>query len=100
MHDDAGQRPADAIEWPRPNPFGASTGIGFSLAREGRVRIDVFDVLGHRVARLLDRSLPSGRHDARWDGRDARGRFVAGGIYYLRLESAELSGTRKVVKNE
>ena len=91
---------ADAIEWARPNPFGLSTGIGFSLARAGHVRIDVFDVLGHRVARVLDRSLPSGRHDAHWDGCDAQGRAVAGGIYYLRIDSAELSGTRKVVKIE
>jgi hypothetical protein len=32
--------------------------------------------------------------------RDAQGHVVAGGIYYVRIESPELSGTRKVVKIE
>ncbi len=48
----------------------------------------------------MNRMLPPGRHDARWDGRAPNGRSVASGIYYLRVESAGLNATRKIVKVE
>ena len=60
--------------------------------------VDVFNVLGQRVTRLVDRTLAAGRHDVRWDGRDAGGRTVANGIYYLRLTAEGLHQSRKVVK--
>ena len=72
---------ATTIEWTRPNPFNWSTAIGFSLARAGRVRVEVCNVLGQRVSRLVDDVLPAGRHDARWDGRGPGGRAMASGIY-------------------
>lgn len=87
-----------AIEWARPNPFTASTGIHFSLAREGRTKVEVFDLLGQRVAGVLDQSLAAGPHDVRWDGRGTSGRSAPSGVYYVRIEAPGLSGTRKVVK--
>jgi hypothetical protein len=89
---------ASGFDRVRPNPFARATTIGFALPQEERVRLDVFNVLGQRVARLVDRSLSAGRHDVRWDGRDASGRIVANGIYYLRLESGDVRASRKVVK--
>jgi hypothetical protein len=50
------------------------------------------------VKRLLDGRLPAGRHEARWDGRDARNQRVASGVYYLRIEAGGRSETRKIAK--
>ena len=91
---------ATGIDWVRPNPFTVSTALSFSLAGAGHVKVEVFDVTGQRVAQVMNRMLPPGRHDARWDGRASNGRSVANGIYYLRVESAGLNGTRKIVKVE
>ncbi len=88
------------IEWARPNPFVASTAIAFTLARAGRVQVEVFDVLGQRVTQVMDRVLPAGPNQAAWDGRRADGRAAASGIYYVRVKSDELNGARKVVKIE
>lgn len=70
-----------------PNPFNPTTRIGFELATAGRARLEVFDVGGRRLRMLVDADLPPGAHAATWDGRDARGRAVASGLYWARLES-------------
>jgi flagellar hook assembly protein FlgD len=42
----------------------------------------------------------AGRHQVRWDGRNAAGRAVPGGIYYLRFATEGASSSRKLVKIE
>ena len=91
---------AATLEWARPNPFSASTTVAFTLAQSGRVQVEVFDVLGQRVAQVVDRVLPAGRNQVVWDGRRADGRAAASGLYYVRVKSAEMNAARKVVKIE
>jgi len=95
------QAPArSGIEWARPSPFAGSTTISLSLARAGRLEVEVFDLHGKRVASLMDGQQPAGRHEIRWDGRDGGGRAVASGVYYLRMKVDGQSDSRKVVKIE
>jgi hypothetical protein len=68
-----------------PNPFNPRTTIRYALPEPGPVRLEVFDLAGRRVALLVDRVLPAGRHELSWDGRDDAGRSVATGTYLLRL---------------
>jgi len=63
-----------------PNPFNPRTSISFELARPGPVRLDIHDVRGRLVARLVDAPYPAGRHSAVWDDRK-----VASGVYFARL---------------
>ena len=79
-----------------PNPFNPETSIPFSLARAGRVRLRVYEVDGRFVATLLDENRSAGEHVARWDGRDARGRASASGVYFARLEANGTHETRKI----
>ncbi len=82
----------------RPNPFASSATIGFDLPRASRVRIEIFDVQGRRVAELLDRQLPAGRHSAMWDGRlDAGGRAGAG-VYLCRITAGGFVAERRVTR--
>ena len=71
----------------RPNPFNPSTEISFALAVPGTVKLEVFDVAGRLVRRLLDAELAAGPHSARWDGRDGGGGAVASGTYVARLQA-------------
>lgn len=75
------------LDWtrPSPNPFRRATTLELALPRAGRVRLDVFDISGRRVATLADAAFPAGRHAIVWDGRDTAGRPVATGVYFLRL---------------
>jgi flagellar hook assembly protein FlgD len=51
---------------------------------------------GRAVRKLFAGYLPRGSHTFTWDGRDDGGRGVAGGIYFVRLESADYTATRKM----
>ena len=70
-----------------PNPFNPSTTVPFEIAKAGRVRLTVFDLGGRQVAVLADGEYGMGYHEEVWLGKDAAGRQVPSGPYYLRLES-------------
>lgn len=80
-----------------PSPFRERVTLVLDLEEAGPVRIDVLDVLGRRVARILDEALPPGRRTFTWDGRDAAGSRAGDGMYLLRAETSAGRTTRKVV---
>jgi len=81
-----------------PNPFAADTSLRFSVDTPSPVRIDVFDVRGRLVRKLLDRRLPRGTHVVGWDSRDDAGRAVAPGVYFARYRvGGEERGGKKLV---
>ncbi len=81
----------------RPHPVTAMARISLELPRAARVRLDVIDAAGRQVGRLLDAPMPAGRGSVDWDVRDARGRRVAPGVYFLRLEADGAVRTAKAV---
>ncbi|MFC1476009.1 T9SS type A sorting domain-containing protein [Candidatus Zixiibacteriota bacterium] len=80
-----------------PNPFNASTVIKFELDQPGPVKLEVYNILGEKVAVLLNEHRPAGLHQAQWNGTDLDGRAVVSGIYFYRLASANKVETRKMV---
>jgi hypothetical protein len=81
----------------RPNPFNPSTRISYSIDRDARVRLAVYDVGGRLVRTLADEPMPAGTHVADWDGRDDEGRAVASGVYFYRLQAGKRTLTRKAL---
>jgi len=71
---------------PWPNPFNPATTLAFELGAQAGVRLRVFDLQGRLVRTLVAADLPAGRHQARWNGRDDRGRSVPAGVYLARLD--------------
>ncbi|MDE2736932.1 MAG: DUF5050 domain-containing protein [Gemmatimonadota bacterium] len=80
-----------------PNPFNPSTIIPYQLPSAGHVRLDVFNVLGQRLATLVDAEQSAGMHTAQWDGTDAAGRAVGAGVYIYRLSSGGMTESRRMV---
>ena len=70
-----------------PNPFASATTMRFGLAAAGKATIEVFDVRGALVKALPAVWRSAGIQEATWDGTDAHGRRVAGGVYYWRVRS-------------
>ena len=68
-----------------PNPFNPSTIIPYQLAASSPVRLEVFNLLGQRIATLVDGERPAGFHTASWNATDAAGRAVGAGIYIYRM---------------
>jgi hypothetical protein len=80
-----------------PNPFNASTTISLILPAAVRVRVSVYDAAGGRVAMILDDDLPAGAHDMNWNGRNAAGRDLGSGVYFLRIKADRYRAERKIV---
>jgi hypothetical protein len=80
-----------------PNPFNPTTNIKFSLPEAGRVSVEVFNILGRRVRRLIDREMPAGVHRIVFDGRSKQGTLLASGVYFYRMSSESFNQTRKML---
>ena len=66
-----------------PNPFNPSTVIPYEISNAADVKVEVFDMLGRRVATLIDGFKPAGNHTVRFDGSG-----LSSGIYMVRLSAA------------
>jgi hypothetical protein len=75
-----------------PNPFNPITEIGFYLPTASRARLEIYNIMGQKVATLVDSELSMGEHSFSFDGGS-----VASGVYFYRLETATGSQTRKMV---
>ncbi len=80
-----------------PNPFNPSTTIRYALPKRADVNVSVFNLLGQRVATLVNRNQPAGEYTAVWNGSDASGRPVASGIYFYRVRAGDEIQTRKMM---
>ncbi|MCY3737074.1 MAG: leucine-rich repeat domain-containing protein [Gemmatimonadaceae bacterium] len=80
-----------------PNPFNPSTMIPYRLPASMRVRLEVFNLLGQRVATLVDGEQPAGSHTASWDATDAGGQAVGAGVYLYRLSGDGVLATRSML---
>ncbi len=95
---------AFSLEQNYPNPFNGQTRIGFSIGRnpasgihksntpETRVVVSVFDILGRKIADLVDAPFSPGQHHVLFD---ASG--LSSGVYLYQIRTGGFSSTRKMV---
>ena len=95
----AGALPRTTLLFPSaPNPFGERTSLRYGLARPADVRLAVFDVSGRSVRTLVSAMQAPGWYRLEWDGRDAGGRAVESGVYFLRLQAGSAERMVLVVR--
>jgi hypothetical protein len=82
------------LEGNYPNPFNPSTTIRYGIPLAAEVRIDVFDVMGRRVAELLRGKQAEGYYERRWD---AAGAGAPSGLYLVRIQAAGWSQMKKMM---
>ncbi|MEQ8523204.1 T9SS type A sorting domain-containing protein [Gracilimonas sp.] len=73
-----------------PNPFNPSTTISFRLDGSEKIKIQIFNLTGQRVATLVDGIKTAGTHNFQWNAAD-----FASGVYFYRLE---MEGERSITK--
>jgi len=74
-----------------PNPFNPETVIPFGVPEAGLVRIEVYDMVGRRVAVLVDAVVPAGRHRVAWEAGEE-----PSGVYLVRLTAGRAQRVRRV----
>ena len=75
-----------------PNPFNPVTQIKYTLPNDGHVRLDVHNILGQKVASLVDEKQKAGYKSARWGASS-----FSSGIYFYRLQAGDFVQTKKMV---
>jgi len=80
-----------------PNPFNPAVEIRYGVEMTSDVNLEIFDVGGRRVRRLLDEVRPPGAHALFWDGRDDVGKVLPTGIYFLRIHVGDSSRSVRLV---
>jgi len=74
-----------------PNPFNPSTTIPFALKKSGKVKLEVFDILGRKVATVINGRYEAGAHRIFFSGA-----HLAAGVYVYRLSTAEFTAAKKM----
>jgi hypothetical protein len=77
-----------------PNPFNPMTNIKFALPVESKLTAEIYNILGQRVATLVNGVLAAGYHTIEWNGTNTNGQLMGSGVYFVRL-SAEGKDSRK-----
>jgi hypothetical protein len=86
------QQPKDfSLSQNYPNPFNARTNIEFELTKPANVNLVVYDIVGARVATLLNDNMESGKHQINWDASR-----IASGVYYYTLRANGSEVTKKM----
>jgi hypothetical protein len=75
-----------------PNPFNPSTKISYSIMKSGYVTLDIYNVLGKRVARLVNEIKNAGSYTAVFDAAS-----MPSGVYYYKLQAGAYSETKKML---
>ena len=75
-----------------PNPFNPATEISFSLPEATDVRLEVFNIIGQRLAVLVDARLEAGEHRIHFEGGS-----LPSGVYLYRFRAGDVTQTRKMV---
>lgn len=75
-----------------PNPFNPATNIEFSIPKESRVKIKIYDVLGRQVATLLDEIKTAGSYKINFNAKN-----FASGVYFYNVEAGSFSQVRKMI---
>ncbi len=81
-----------ALKQNYPNPFNPSTIIAYALPRACHVKLEIFDILGRKIATLIDKNQAAGRYKIRWQARN-----VSSGIYFYRIHAGQFSKMRKMI---
>ncbi len=81
-----------------PNPFNPTTTIQYGLPAPTRVTVAVYNVLGERIATLVDQAQqPAGYYSVVWNGRTVAGNTVASGLYMYQLQAGEQNLSRTML---
>jgi len=75
-----------------PNPFNPETNIRFGLPNANRVKIEVYNMLGQRVAELLNEHKLAGFHTVKFDGSN-----FASGVYFYKIQAGDFLQVKKML---
>jgi parallel beta-helix repeat protein len=98
VHDDDGVPVRFALHQNYPNPFNPETEIIYEIAMAARVTINIYDILGHEIVRLIDEQKHPGVHSITWNGKDNRHMSMPSGILICKMVAVSANTDGSFVK--
>ncbi len=93
VHNDEPAAPKEFRLWQcYPNPFNPTTNISFSIPQNSLVSLNIFDLLGSEVAKLINEEMSTGSYSKQWN---AEG--LPSGVYFCRLQAGSFVASKKLV---
>lgn len=80
-----------------PNPFNPSTTIEYTLQKEEKVVLKIYDTIGKEIKTLVNKDQKSGNYKVVWDATDNKGDKVSSGIFFYQLQINNATITKKAV---
>jgi hypothetical protein len=80
-----------------PNPFNPSTVLQYQVPAATHVEISVYNILGAKVATLVNDVKEAGYYTVTWNGTGANGRTVASGVYIYRMHAGDYVTTKRML---
>jgi hypothetical protein len=84
------------LEQNYPNPFNPSTKIQYAIGSRQFVTIKVYDVLGNKIATLVNEEKPAGEYEVEFNPASSI-EHPASGIYFYQLRAGEFIQTKKMI---
>ncbi len=86
-----------ALDQNYPNPFNARTEIRYALPTDSDVQLEIYNILGQKVATLVDGKQKAGYHAFIWNGTTTSGNVAASGMYLYKLTTNEKTFVKKML---
>ena len=80
-----------------PNPFNIQTTLVYTVHTKGQLTLQIFNIVGNEVVRLIDKKVGPGEYRIHWDGTNQAGRIVPSGIYLARVQLGREAATIKLL---
>ena len=80
------------LEQNYPNPFNPSTSIQYQVFSNTKVSLIIYDVLGNKVATLVNEEKPAGNYEVNWNASN-----LSSGVYYYKLQAGPFIETKKMI---
>ena len=96
--DESGLTPFEfALHQNYPNPFNPETNIQFDVAENSDVNVSIFNIMGQKVATLVNGNMDAGIYHIKWNGLSDKGIALPSGMYFYKMKSSEYQSVKKLV---
>ena len=96
--DESGLTPFEfALHQNYPNPFNPETNIQFDVAENSDVNVSIFNIMGQKVATLVNGNMDAGIYHIKWNGLSDKGITLPSGMYFYKMKSSEYQSVKKLV---
>ena len=83
-----------------PNPFNPETNIQFDVAEYSHVSVSIFNLVGQKVASLVNQNMDAGVYTIKWSGLNEGGLALPSGMYFYEMKTSKYHSIKKLVFGE